>query len=404
MQIKIRSLNTHRRSGYVYVAVLITTLIVSAVVASTLVVSTSRRQMQIDTRDHHAAMALAHDELQRQLAMSRTQTDWRTGQTNNVFTGWRSGQTWMAGGLGQVRHRWNDPDGDLHDNPVDPVEISIHATVGRAEAAIQATLEVETQPLSVLQHAIVCDDDLRVENGARLSCVRGVVAGDDVRADTGSRIYVPYAIYADEASGTIDGDQVQDDEPLPTFDLIDLYSQGAVVIPQNALSVHQSQRRLMDLVLTSTQNPFGVAGPVYHITLNNKDFVVENCHVEATLVIENASKVILREGNVMLGDPATKVSIITDAPIEVVNWRGEVGDERSVLSGLYYTSDNIQMVNRLDNTPIRMRGCIIANACTVQTHTTIEKLDDLNLDPPPGFLEPAFLMVRPRTLRSIASP
>jgi len=400
----IQASSRHSRSGYVYVAVLMTTLIVSAIVASTLAVSTARRQRLMDTRDHHAAVSLAHDEVQRQLALSCTQTDWRFGQTNDVFTAWRSGEGWMANGHGRVRHRWNDSDGNLQDDIADPVEITVHAIVGRAEAAIQATLDTQTQPLSVLRHAIACDDDLIVENGSQLSCVRGVAAGDDVRADNGCRIYAPYAVYADEVSGTVAGDQVQEDTTLPTSDLIGLYSQRAITIPHNELSVHRSQRRLMDLVLTSTENPFGTPGPVYHITLNNKDFVIENCRVEATLVIENASKVIFRQGNLMLGDPATKVSIITDAPIEVVDWRGDRGDQRSLLSGLIYTSDNIEFINRLDVTPIRLRGCVIANACVIQTHTTIEKLDDLVLNPPPGFLEPAYLFIRPRTLRSLPSP
>lgn len=404
MSAAIRSPKSRHRTGYVYVAVLMTTLIVGAVVASMLVVSTSRQQRFVDTRDHHAAVALAHDELHRRLAHSRTHPDWRTGQINNAFTNWRSGETWMAGGRGHVRHRWNDPDGDLHDDPVEPVDITIHAVVGRAEAAIEATLETVTQPSSVIEHAIACDDDLRVENSARLSCVRGVAAGDDVRADNGSRLYSPYAIYSDEASGMIAGDRIQDDSTLPTSDLIRLYSEGAVTIPQSALSVKKSQRRLIDLVLTTTQNPFGTSGPVYHIMLNNKDFVVENCHIEATLVVENASKVIFRQGNVVQGNPANHVSLITDAPIEVVDWRGESGTQRSLLSGLFYTSDNVEFVNRLDSTPIRVRGCVIANTCMVRTHTTIEKLDDLVLNPPRGFVEPVYLFVCPRTLRSVPSP
>lgn len=393
----------HHRPGYVYVAVLMTTLIVSAVVASTLAVSTSRLRRSVDTRDHRAAVALVHNELQRQLALSQTQPDWRSFQSHNEFSEWHSGQPWM--GNGRVRHRCTDDDGDIQDNPMDSIEITIHAVCGRAEAAIAATLDAETRALTLLRNAVSCSNNFQAQNQSQFVSASGIAAGNDVTSESGSRISSPYVIYSDQTSGNIEGDAIQGDIEMPANDLLALYSENAETIQANQLSTNASQRRMLNRVLTTTTSPFGDPAPVYYLNLNNQDLVIENCRIEATLVVANASNVIFRQGNVIGGDPTTRVSIVTDSPIEVADWRAETTDhQRSILSGLFYTTDRMQFTSRADQTPIRVRGTIIANDCVIQTHTTIQALHELTLTPPPGFVEMANLIVRPRTFKMIASP
>lgn len=432
----LRTACHHSRGGYVYVAVLMTTLLVASVVAATLTVSTSRFAQAIDTQDHRQAIGLAHDELHRQLALSATMPDWRASQTDSAFTSWRGGEAtgpeaWMAQGRGEVRYQCLDSDGDLRDNPSDPVELTVHAKVGNAEAAIAATADAIVRPLNCLGHTVACANDFRVENQSRFVSTSTVAAGLNIEVDSDTYMAVPTVYYGDTVVGTVNGDAVEAETELevPSVDLVALYSDGAVTIPANSLNNFSSQKRLQRQILTSTHNPFGTAGPVYHITLNNQELAIEGCRIEATLVVEGATKVNIRESNLILGDPATGMSLITDAPIEIVDWQGELIESsvgfnynpshtpyhgttdsanndvyRSELRGLFYSSDTFTVHSRADQSPVNLVGSVVCHDFVVQTHTTISSMPELMEFPPQGFVKLKHLQLRPRTVRSVFSP
>lgn len=422
------------RRGYVYVAVLMTTLLVASLVAATLTVSTSRFVQAIDTQDHRQAIGLAHDELHRQLALSATSADWRDDQTNGTFTSWHGGATtgpeeWMAEGRGEVRYQCSDSDGDLHDDPSDPVELMFHSKVGNAEAAIAATADSVVRPLSCLGNTVSSANDLRIENQSRFVSTSTVAAGHDVVVDSDARIAAPTVHYVNALTGTVAGDVAEENVELPTVDLVAMYTDGAVAIEASSLTSFNSQKRLEQHILTSTYSPFGAAGSVYKITLNNQVLAIEDCRIEATLVVEGATKVIIRESNLVLGDPTTGVSLITDAPIEIVQWQGELVEAsvgfnynpshapydgttdsanndvyRSELRGLFYTNDTFTVISRTDESPVNLLGCVVCHDFIVQTHTTISSMPELMSLPPEGFVKLDHLQLRPRTVRSVLSP
>ncbi|NNE00245.1 MAG: hypothetical protein HKN47_23240, partial [Pirellulaceae bacterium] len=77
-----------RRAGYLYVAVLFTTLIIVATVTAGLSLSTANTRGEIDRIDRMSALRLAESQLQRVATQMQSENTWRSTATNSVYSDW----------------------------------------------------------------------------------------------------------------------------------------------------------------------------------------------------------------------------------------------------------------------------------------------------------------------------
>ncbi len=141
-------------------------------VTAALTISTSSLRGETDRSGRGQALRFAESEIHRQAAIMRTSSLWRSSETNNVFSNWHpiTANGVDVTGTSLVRHRFNDTDGLLADDLTDTVELTVHAKVGRSEAAITVRLESDPAPLNLLRYSVTAADDIQFESGGALSC------------------------------------------------------------------------------------------------------------------------------------------------------------------------------------------------------------------------------------------
>ena len=167
------------RSGYLYIAVLFTTLILITIVSAAMRVSALRTKSEVSPALRQAVLRAAESEVHRLAVKMRTDTTWRTANGHNVFSSWRtSGSSSIFGNI-SVRHRYLDTDGDLADGLDDPVELQVHTKHQGAETAISVKMVSDPQPYGFLKNSITTINDLQVNSGAMITCGGPAGVGDD---------------------------------------------------------------------------------------------------------------------------------------------------------------------------------------------------------------------------------
>ncbi len=249
-----------RRGGYVYLAVLFTTLVVVASVAAALSISTSSLRSENDRSRRIGALRLAEGELHRQAAIIRASGQWRTDAKNDVFSDWYSlttDGTEMTGSP-QARHRFTDRDGQLDDDDHDSAELTIHVKLGGSEAAITATLESDPIPFDLLRYSVTATDDIRIEPDKALSCENPVQVADDC---TSGFLTTPRLECSGSVTVTLRGDLAASALSLPSRDTLNDYIAIGTEIPFASIPEQSGDLLIQDIVLSPTLNPYGATDP-----------------------------------------------------------------------------------------------------------------------------------------------
>lgn len=420
-----------RRDGYLYVAVLVTTLMVAVMATGLVQTATRSRQSRLRDADHSQAVLLARAEIHRQLARAETVPDWTTEWTENAFSSWRTGMTWAAGGRGRVRHRVAALAGGLN-NPLESIDLTVHAQIGQCDAAITVTLDAQTTMHPACRYGVTCLDQMDLEPDVRLVSQLPVQVGDGLSSSTVAALTAPRIEVSPtpSPSSTVRGTwSAAAIEPVPS-DVLALNAVGAVEIPSNSLGSQNGDRVLRNIVLTSTRNPYGQASPVYRISMNgNKGLRIENCRIEATLVVQNVSEVSILGGVIWTPPPGSSIALATDSEIEIRGWSrslselttgvnfnpagapldgrtdsqsDDVFDTR--LEGMFFSVDDFEVVSSADTLPVVVRGAILCETLHASVGLQIYAMDDVRLTPPPGLVQRSHYVIRPGTWRHVATP
>jgi hypothetical protein len=426
-------LSNRYATGYVYVAVLFTTLIVMATVTAALSISTATLKGEADRGNRGDSLRLAEAEIQRLAALMRSSTSWRSDNTSGTFTNWYTisvdGAAASTGS--QVRARYVDADGDLADDLTDSVALTVHARAGSGETALTVELESDPAPLGLLDYSVTVANDIEFISGT-LDCEWPVQVAANCLASSWGILTTPRL----EIGGTkavlvtLRGDQTAASLVLPMQDVVARYVSIGTELSLAALPVSGSDLQIQDIVLSPTINPFGenAANGVYWLDAGGKKVVISNCRLDATLAIKNASAVEINGAVTWSYPNKADIILATSARIEIKNFESHLDESvRNVnfnptispyrgksnttttdvypaeLRGLIYTSDDVRFKNA-DNPPVRLTGAIICGDLKVEGYLTVKQLGEVLSDPPLGLQDSIPMRFVRGSFRRVPSP
>lgn len=423
-----RRRNRSPRGGYLYIAVLFTSLLVVVSVAGALAHSTAILRRQNDRADRMLALRLAESEMQRQAAIMQRDSQWRNGSVSGSLSDWRSVTP------GQVRHRWTDTDGDLADDPFDPVDLVVHARVRNSEAAVAARVESRLVPIDALRYAVTTARDLDVNSVGRLSAERPVQCGDDCNIDSAAALIAPRIEVGDEwnVSGMVRGDTATANVQFPDPELLDLYSDVCTEINVWSLSDVDGARGIEEVVLAAGTNPYGSTDPGgrYWIDAADRDVVIRNCRIDGTLVITNADSLTISGGIHWTAPNLGQPALLTDTDIRIEDLTATLDESLFNVSfnppgapdragktnqsaqdvypteirGLIYTPDRITLRRADEPMELRIEGAVLCRRFVVKNPLNLFQADELLEQPPLGFRDPLPKQFARGSIRRVASP
>ena len=402
---------TYQRGGYLYIAVLFTTLIVVSVVTASISLSTSRSRANIDRVNRMSAVRLAESELHRVASLIDSGHDWRNTATNNVFEDWVVVDPNAAFGsdASQIRHRYTDRDGSLSDDPTDTVIVTAHAQVGRSHAAVSVDMKPKLDPLPILFYGVTATDDLELQNGGTLSVELPVQVADDCETATTGVLSTERLECSGNVAITLRGDLAAADLDLPTHDVVDLYGDDAESIAVFALPFANGMREIRNQVITPSNNPFGTpkSNGVYAIDARGASIRVVNSRINATLVISNCPFISV-ESAVCWDYPTDPGAIlVTDAQVEFINLNTNLSELTSATNfnpvlapyfgiadtdqtdlyptqfgGLIYSTNTITFQATNDLQRVLVKGGIVCTDLRIHCDVSVHSMNDLIESPP----------------------
>lgn len=408
----------HRRAG-IYIMVLAFSLIVAVIgVAGMAAVRIERRFAEGDN-DVTQARLHARSAIELGMFWMSQEQNWRTKFPN---AGWAGEQPL---GDGSLSLEALDPlDGDLSDDPADPVILIGTGTSGQARHRAQVRLVREIAPLTCLRSALHAGNDL-VFSSANLSCNQTISTNDIVNTAVSTIDSDVEAVNAINGAGYT-GSTTTGITPrtMPDESAFDFYVANGTTIPLLALPEDADGGFLIGGVLLSpVNNPFGLPNPlgIYVINADGEDIIIRDSFVVGTLVVLDTGSGSAVEGSVhfrpaVVNFPSLLVRgrmnfDFTTAPLDEaqvnVNFN-PVGTEDpllggndtmvdvfpSVISGLVYVSDRVFIGERSADASVTFDGVVVVGE-------RLEAMGAINLnfrsrfyaDPPPGFSSPARMKI-----------
>lgn len=414
---------------------LFTTLLVMVSVTAALTISTSNLRGETNRSSRGRALRLAESEIHRQAAIMRASSSWRSTATNNVFSGWHAistnGDTETGDSL--VRHRLNDRDGLLADDPTDSVELTVHARVEGTEAAVTVQLEPDPAPLDLLEYSVTASDDIHFESGGTLCCERPVQVADDCKTNSWGILTTPQLACSGNIQMVLRGDLIDASVTLPSRNVVSEYVALGTELP--FASIPQSgggDLLIQDQLLSPTSNPFGAADPagIYWLDAGGHDVILSHCRFDATLSIRNADQVEITGGIVWNYPTTADVILATDAPIlftdveetldeaaRGINFNPTSSPYRqsesnntatdvypTELRGVVYTTGNVRLDPLISNAKLHITGALVGRDLRIDGYLNVTHLDELLRTPPPGLSDPTPMRFVRGTFRRIPAP
>ncbi|MEM8668357.1 MAG: hypothetical protein AAGG48_12640 [Planctomycetota bacterium] len=419
--------------GFLYVAVLFTSLVVMVAVATALSISTMTVRSENVRSGQSVAVWIAESEVQRQLAMVSSDAAWRDSHTHQVFADWHP-LTFDGISVSEdasVRHMFSDPDGDLSDDDFDSVLLTVHARVGTSHAAVSVELVPDPIPLRLLDYAITASDDIRFEDGGAVVAERNVQVTDNCQTNSWGMMTTPQL----ECSGSVQmflrGQLRSASVELPTRDVVQRYIDLGTEIPINSIPRSNGNLVFDNTLLTANVNPFGAtdSAGIYWIDAGGQRLVIANSRIEATLAVTNCATVEINGGVVWHYPTTPDVVLATNTFVlfdeiatelneadSSVNFNPVTAPFRDVanattddvyateLRGIVYSTSNLQLTQLPNNEPLSMAGSIIARDLRFDGRMSIRSLNEVQQFPPPGLSDPTPMRLLRGSYRRIPTP
>ncbi|HUG67599.1 MAG TPA: hypothetical protein VMM76_07600 [Pirellulaceae bacterium] len=418
-------LKAKRRTGTVYVTVVVIAIVVTLLTASAMRLARFQLRNVRNEHDRHAARLLAASAIDHALALFNNDASWESTYSLNVeypatpVVGSGGSFTWRLFDQGSGRKRLDG--------------------IGRVEdAACVLSVDLGVATPALLSYPVNVGGDLRIGNTAGSSNVLRVIGGPAVsNGDLRNENILNGSVEAqsESVSGTVTGTKTIPGtyRPLPrSARVMRYYLTNGTVIANASLP---STGLLEKLLLSPATNPFGATDPngIYIIDSPGKDLTIRDCRVVGTLVIRNSGyKVTLSkavnwepartnwpalivEGDLVFAGDDSNVDLqetTTNFNPSGTPWKGDTDSDTSdeypnALMGIFYATGEI----RFDGNDLKMtteiEGVVIAEGRLRLTKDATPKITydgTAAADPPPGFGpgDPASLV--PGTWRQTASP
>ncbi len=273
-----------KRIGAVYLAVLMSSLIVASLAMAAVSAAHYYAKDLNDESDFRHALMAADAALEWAVADINATASWRTAKTNNLDTSLQLGNA-------TIRYRLIDADGNLSDNPLDACDVLVTASVGSAACAWQAALEPNGASLKCLNYALAAGNDARTQSFA-MWCSDGIVgAVARLEANNSSSITADCE-YGDSISGPVYGAKtaLSGGLELPDPSLLELYVMKAVPISVSQLPMSSGSLVIDRQLLSSTTNTVSGAiseNGIYSVDCAGNSIVISNSRLACTLVLTN---------------------------------------------------------------------------------------------------------------------
>ncbi len=274
------------RDGYLYVGVMLLTMLVGLIGLTSAHVGCLHLQSAIDVNSSGQAAALASSATEYALAIIQNDAGWRT--TYQDDTEYPATPISMNGGT----WTWKlvDPDGDLNDDDSDfvcVVGIGRYAgsTIGQSVTAFPTG-----QPLPVLDYALHSDGTITFDPDVTLATDRIISSNGSISGPPSSQVVGD----ADATSGitapvTGSGNTGVNPRRMPGSSVFEYYQTRGTIIPVTELPLIGGTRTLEKTVLSPASNAFGTrnASGIYVIDCQNMVTQIRDCRIVGTLLLLN---------------------------------------------------------------------------------------------------------------------
>ncbi|MDG2224426.1 MAG: hypothetical protein P8L85_23800 [Rubripirellula sp.] len=423
-----------QRDGYLYVAVLFTSLVVLTAATTAFSISTSTLRSENDRTNQDDALWLAESEMQRQLAIIKSSGTWRNKHTNDTFVDWHSLKldevSWSD--ESSVRHKFYDSDGDLADDNFDSVRLTVHARSATSHAAVSVELEPDPIPLDLLRYSITTGDDLKIPTIDSVVTERAVQVSDNTTGSPESLLTTPQLHCSGRVEISVRGEQKTASVTMPPHDVVDRYISLGTEIPNAEIPRSSRDLLLANRLLTKKDNPFGPVDKagIYWIDAGGARVIIKNCRLEATLAITNSANVRIHNGVVWRYPNQADVILATNTILTLSNITPTL-DENTVgvnfnptsspyrgtesnltakdvypteLTGILYTSGNMRINRRTDGRTLKITGSLISRDLHLNGSVSLHSLDEVLTFPPPGLSDPTPMRLIRSSFRRIPPP
>jgi hypothetical protein len=402
------------RSGFLYVAVLLTTTLVAIIGLAAASVAHLEMRIVSQSADLLEAQTLARSAVEEALLRIDRDPDWRTTYAHGV----EAPQPGEAVGTGTIAFKLLDSDGNLADDESDSVEVIGIGRVGNIVAAESVRLYPTGRALTCLGASFCCDGDITLEDGASIKTSQRVVSNGTINASGSSSSIVGNAEAAGSVLGTVTGEITVGATPrqMPSGDAFEYYRDNGTWINVNSIS----SGTIENVVLGPSSNPFGTqtnAEGIYVIDCGGQNVVIRNCRILGTLVLLNPGSNSY-VGNSVRWDALVPnyPALLVDGSLDILHGKsnlsesGHGGSEDSDTSDTYPSGIrglvfiNGQFGNaQSGGNPID--GVLIAQTSRIQSDCELTCRSTFADYPPPGFTSGNPMRVSPGSWkRAILSP
>ncbi len=412
-----RNITSARRRGSVYVFVLTTAMLISVIGLSAIAISRINTRSQTSKRQADA-MALAASAVEAAVTVINLDPGWRFTHQNGVET------PPIDFGPGTISWKLVDPDGNLGDDPTDPVSI---LGIGRCGQSVWAygVIVSGTDPLEVLNTSLHARNLVLVKSGKSIRCSGAPLSTNGPLQNDGT-IYGDVEAFAVIQPGNITGTLTVPSprKVMPPPVVFGLYTGRATLLPYSG--------NIDKDVLAPGYNSYGGGlnpDGVYFIDTGGNDLDIRDSRIHGTLIVRTQGRRVTVNNSVFLHNyrPDHPV-LMVDGHLELMH-TGTTSDLSEADRGTNYNppgapyqgdSDTDQLDtypnevrglvhvrgNLLMRGTARVRGVIICDASvTIDDSPEIIHDPSIPQNPPEGYTSPTGeLVVAPGTWKRVAVP
>lgn len=418
-----------RRSGYVYIAVLMTSVIVAALAMSSIWIA-RKHHLDQSTSDQAFELASAADSAV-ELALAKISADsaWRNNHVHNTEYG-----PFALGGI-SLYYRLLDAQNDIGNGRLRDITVIGIAKRGNDSYAVEVKATPAGPALTCLNHGIAINDDISLSSNNSWMTDKSIYAKKEISLNslasmTGS-VISSKSISGTHFSGPTASNQP--DASFPNHATFARYTAEATTISISSLPSSWSRRKLNNCLLSPNHNPFNGqlnSKGIYFIDCDGANLDIENCRIIGTLILQDLGydsklkeKVFMQpavanypclyvNGELEFEssfDSFSEASIGINlnpagAPYQGVTNTTQTDIYPATLEGLVICRDQCEFIygSRLD-----IEGVFVAaDVSTSETHAALRvKYDsDIAANPPPGFRQDTVMRPIQGTYRRVATP
>ncbi|MCA9191129.1 MAG: hypothetical protein KDB03_05195 [Planctomycetales bacterium] len=418
---------TGQRNGYVYLTILMTSLIVASLALAAVNVVHQFAAQQSESVDFRKALLAANSGLELAIARINADPNWRSTHVNNTDIP----ATNISGC--SVSYRLVDTDGDLADSPFDRCTLQVRATCGDINYRWQATVAPDGPAMNCLLNSVTAGSDVNIIDDGVLNSDGPVVSS--VRVMTGVNGFVVANCSSPDNSGNIYGtvSSLLAAPQIPGSEVFEYYKRVGTDIPVTSLPISSGSDRVIRGHLLS-ENVNTITGGInskgiYVLDLQGANLDISITRVHGTLVLINCGIDIIVQPSV-LWEPAVNnyPILLCDRDLKLrlqrpafnefsggrnlnppeLPYRGLSDANTStylpcLMRGLIYATGKVQLDDV--NSDVILQGCIVCGGMLEGNGDMYVHYRDIYAQhPPPGFRIPNIMKIVPGSVKHIATP